>query len=380
MSDPKSPPSSEPRNLVLCLDGTNDFAAQNPTHVFRLFRTLERSESQVVYYDGGVGTLKDAKSLNPVVRWFGQTLDGAAGTSIADNFMEAYRFLMANYRDGDRIFLIGFSRGAYTARALAGALRHFGLLDEQHDNVVPYVWQMYSDPPEDGGAVEAAADAGKGDPKTKIGEYVRNANRIKGAFGRSVRVHFLGAWDTVSSYGLIRLKTLPQTSKLSCVDTVRHAVSIDERRNMFPENLCDPKHKDLKECWFAGVHRDVGGGGAKDRLGLGAFSLAWMVGEAVGAGLKIDPKKKAKLTEILPDAAGKDNSSLLPLVFFACLGLVPMKWWNDSRGRMTWKWLNLWHVRQIPTGATAHVSVEERMSRTPYRPKNVERAGVVFDG
>ena len=110
----------EPRNLVLCLDGTDDFAARNPTHVYRLFRMLERSDRQLIYYDGGVGTLRQAKLLAKPLIDFYRVIDLAAGFSIRDNFIKAFEFLCDNFRDGDEIYMFGFSRGAYAARAVAG--------------------------------------------------------------------------------------------------------------------------------------------------------------------------------------------------------------------------------------------------------------------
>src|SRR5258708_6993913 len=94
------------------------FFAHDSSHVFRLFRGLERSPTQLIYYDGGVGTLRNAQELSWAKKRIGRALDLAAGFSIREHFIEAYEFLCKNYEEGDSIYLFGFSRGAYTARVL----------------------------------------------------------------------------------------------------------------------------------------------------------------------------------------------------------------------------------------------------------------------
>ncbi|MEQ1824107.1 MAG: DUF2235 domain-containing protein [Fimbriimonadaceae bacterium] len=349
------------RNLVLCVDGTNDFAARYPTHVFRLFRALERSDQQLIYYDGGVGTLLQAKLLaKPLIAIY-NAIDLAAGFSIRDNFIKAYEFLCDNYREGDQIYLFGFSRGAYTARAVAAAISYYGIPGPEHKNLIPFMWQRF----------QSCGEVEHDNPDAES-PFASMAN-LKGALTeansdrRKAKVHFLGVWDTVSSFGLINLKTLPGTSKLKNVVHVRHAVSIDEKRNMFPENLVNKDRDNVKEVWFAGVHRDVGGGGDKDKRGLSMCAYEWLLSEATGLRLdetKIDPKLVIKA-----DPNGADNSSALMVLIYAIAGIIPMKMW--SKDGFAWKWLNLWHTRPIPDGATIHWSVQERKN---YNPSNLRRA------
>ncbi|RYG40270.1 DUF2235 domain-containing protein, partial [bacterium] len=325
----------------ICIDGTDDFAAMRPTHVFRLFRALERSDDQVVYYDGGVGTLGDDRALTNLKRKVLRKLDAAAATTLHRGFEEAYRFLVRNYKEGDQIFVFGFSRGAYTARALAGVVKLIGILHPSHENLIPFVWQVYSTFGEGEGSKEDSA--------------FDMTDRLEAAFSQPAKIRFLGAWDTVSSVGLIKLRTLPFTSNLQSVERVMHAVSIDERRNMFPENLIQtvgkdgPKPEHL-ECWFAGVHRDVGGGGGEDARGLSMFPFHWIVEGAEASGLKINPRKRKKMEEIAADACGKDNGNPLFVWVFAVLGLIPMKWWDQTKRKFAWKWLNFVHRRPIPAG------------------------------
>jgi len=347
-----------PKNIVICIDGTSDFAAERPTHVFRLFKSLERSSAQLCYYDGGIGTLRDSSPVTKTWEKFLQKLDLAVATSIHRSFKEAYRFLVNNYEAGDRIFLFGFSRGAYTVRMLAGAIKLFGILHPEQENIIPYVWQTFHDLGDSDDADEMWAGIG----------------RMKSAFGRSADVAYLGAWDTVSSVGFIKVKVYPQTYKLSAVSHVRHAVAIDERRNMFPPNkiaLDQPGHY---ECWFSGVHRDIGGGGSAEALNLSMIPFRWVIDGALVEGLRLDQDKVSKMFEITPDSCGKDNSNKLVVIAFSLLSLIPMKSWNHRKKRFSWKWLSNWvWTRNVPDGAWVHPSVKERLNcpAINYTPKNL---------
>lgn len=123
-----------------------------------------------------------------------------------------------SYEDGDRVYLFGFSRGAYTARVVAGFVERFGIPHPEHVNIIPHLWQHLTETKD--------FDDGTFD-------FFR---RLKSAFGRPTEIEFMGLWDTVSAFGLGKLRTVPQTAKLAAARFVRHAVAIDERRNMFPEN------------------------------------------------------------------------------------------------------------------------------------------------
>jgi len=379
----------------MCFDGTADFAALYPTHVFRLFRSLERSDRQLIYYAGGVGTLKNSSILSPIKKAIYQTLDLAAGFSIRETFVEAMQFLARTYRDGDELYFFGFSRGSYAARAVAAGINYFGIPEPEHENMIPYIWEWFSE----NGFDDAPEDQ---DPDDDTNIF-RRFGRLKGALTierkesfidddghkkkramqqvrRNPGIRFMGIWDTVSSFGIIRLRTLPGTSKLEEVQTLRHAISIDEKRNMFPENRCSPDHPDLKEVWFAGVHRDVGGGGAKEKRGLSMIPYDWMVKEAVACGLLID---KSKVDKQRPEAdpVGPMNDSLAIVLIYAIAGLVPMRMWDENKGDtggFATKWLNFVHVRPIPKGAYIHASVATRIKHGPsrYRPKNVKLGDV----
>ncbi|KAF4618227.1 hypothetical protein D9613_011599 [Agrocybe pediades] len=161
--------------------------------------------------------------------------------------MGAYSWLSDNYRDGDRIFLIGFSRGAFQVRALSAMIDKVGLLYKGNSTQIPFAYELYADPLSGLDQVNAVGTSG-GDAET-----MSKADRFKSAFcHKDVKVHFVGAWDTVSSIGLIRKKKLlPGTiDGMKHVCFFRHALALDERRVKFlPEyayggTTLPPKHSD----------------------------------------------------------------------------------------------------------------------------------------
>ena len=116
------------RNLVVCLDGTSNEPESGTTNVARTYAVAVKSESQLVYYDPGVGTMGARGAVTSTGKKATRVAGLVVGFGVKDNIEEAYTWLSANYQRGDRIFVFGFSRGAYTARALTGMLRTVGLL------------------------------------------------------------------------------------------------------------------------------------------------------------------------------------------------------------------------------------------------------------
>jgi uncharacterized protein (DUF2235 family) len=176
---------------------------------------------------------------------------------------------MTTWEPGDSVSLFGFSRGAYTARVLAAMLHAMGLLPRGNQNLVPYLQRLFrSLPPRSQGSEEDQS------------WYWRLVNRFRVTFAREVPhdprnqrhfpIHFLGLWDTVSSVGwLWDPRSYPFTAQNPSVGVIRHAVSLDERRAFFRQNLLSPTDgQDCKEYWFPGVHADVGGGYPPEEGGL----------------------------------------------------------------------------------------------------------------
>ncbi len=132
------------KNIVICCDGTgNEFGNEN-SNVVKLYSTLVINETQIGYYHPGVGTMGSAAARNKWEKQWDRIKGMAFGYGLSSNISDAYRYLMDTYADGDRVFVFGFSRGAYTARALAGVLHMYGLLCPGNEGLIPYVVRMFS--------------------------------------------------------------------------------------------------------------------------------------------------------------------------------------------------------------------------------------------
>src|SRR5712692_7717700 len=137
------------RNLVICCDGTNNEFGETNTNVVRLVQTLEHDpNAQLVYYDPGVGTLPEPGLFSKPGKTLSKWLGLAFGRGLVRNVQKAYGFLMESWRPGDRVFLFGFSRGAYTVRVLAGLLRQIGLLMRGQEQLIPYAMRLYGAVPD----------------------------------------------------------------------------------------------------------------------------------------------------------------------------------------------------------------------------------------
>ena len=118
-----------PKNLVLCCDGTANEFAQDRTNVVKLFYTLIHDPvGQVAYYYPGVGTMEPAGALTTYRRAITKFLGQAIGYGLETDIRDAYVFLMNHFEEGDRVFLFGFSRGAYTVRAITALPHMYGLI------------------------------------------------------------------------------------------------------------------------------------------------------------------------------------------------------------------------------------------------------------
>lgn len=284
-------PAAEPtapvrasKKIVICLDGTgNQMKAKGHTNVATLYEMLELSEPtrQLGYYDPGVGTLSAANARGIVGRWWSRICGLAFGSGMKTNVAEAYTFLMQHWRPGDEVYVFGFSRGAYTARALVGMLNRPGLLRPGSENLVPYAVAQYAtnktfstrdkeDMREFSHAFCWGTEAQPLSPPWDGDTYEMHWH--------AVPIKYLGVWDTVKAAGILRLGNLhwPFTHQLFNAARIRHAVSIDEDRRPYHEYLVDRRHYGLEEAWFAGVHSDVGGTFDDDPR-LAKIALKWIV-------------------------------------------------------------------------------------------------------
>jgi uncharacterized protein (DUF2235 family) len=366
-----------PKNIVICCDGTGNEVSDTNSNVVKLYSTLTISAEQVGYYHPGVGTLGAPNAST----WMGKQwtrLKGLGfGYGLMTNIGDAYRYLMNTYEEGDRIFLFGFSRGAYTARALAGMIHMYGLLCPGNEGLIPYITTMFARHSRNQGGMKHTFQV---------------AEIFKSDFSRDCVLHFVGVWDTVSSVGWVWSPVvLPYSGRNPIVRTGRHAVSIDERRCYYRDNLWGPLFEksdsefridqDIKQVWFSGVHSDVGGSYAEAESGLSKITLEWMLAEASAFGLVIDSRKAAvvlgrdpKTEAFMPDFVSPDPKAMLHKSlrgFWWILELFPHTHYDKQIHKLRWR-IPFGVRRHIPDGAILHDSVLERKnSGIGYNPPNL---------
>ncbi|MCF0064784.1 DUF2235 domain-containing protein [Dyadobacter chenwenxiniae] len=343
------------KNIVICCDGTaNEWTTPDKTsNVVQLFCMLAKDPTntqQVRYYDPGVGT----RGYTHVLDWW----DQATGWSVDENVKQAYTFLMNFYEPGDRIFLFGFSRGAFTVRVLSGLIAKSGLLYKRNENLIEYAFKIFR---------------GKNN-ENQARDFVTNLSQ-------SVEIAFLGVWDTVSAMlqkaSFSKLPTFFQDTELSeQVQYACQALSIDDLRHVaFRPILWGPVEplSRMEQVWFAGAHSDVGGGYGPDSNDHrpARIPLQWMVKRAKKHGLLIDPSVAVDKIALPQDELGKlhrpDQS--LPWV------LAPFL---NGRRSIPEKAI----IRGTTTSMLSriHQSVVDRIaSRNDYQPRNLPACYEIVD-
>lgn len=420
-----------PRALVLCFDGTNGQYSSKNTNVVKFYSLLRSDcpELQMAYYQAGIGTYFAPGIVSPLFTGLASLMDEAVGWYLDVHVMGGYKYLMENYRAGDKICLFGFSRGAYTARALAGMLNKVGLLQKDNVQQVNFAYKAYTRTDKEG--IELAAG-------------------FKRTFSQDVTVEFVGVWDTVQSTGMLVNRVLPFTAANCVIRVFRHALSLDEHRSRFRPNLyhwptqidapgdepgvldvergqrqTEPdeevaltgmrrgtkfvaeesfKSTDVLEVWFSGCHSDVGGGNVQDdvEVSLAQITLHWMIEQVMESkcGIMFDSDAlerigfKASPSPQTLDATGATDSAvqeslngvdqptfpersdaIAPLFdelkinkLWWILELLPFTYaWQDDKGLWHSKWsINLGRGRFIPFHKPKfHHTVKQRMGDKP---------------
>ena len=301
------------KTIVICCDGTandpkqtdNEVAAQ--TNVYRLYEALTEdgqfAGTQITWYDPGIGTNTSTasriadwigrifgKMLGILPDWIGEfikrlqkALESATGVWIDENIEQGYREIVRNYEPGDRIFIFGFSRGAYTARCIAGMISRCGLLKAENIRFSPDALTLFRrrnrDVP----------------PPILKAELIHDPE--------VVRVHVLGLWDTVASLGLPlwgwwfrvgafwRNRDLDSNPAKLC-DYVYHALSMDEQRSQFFPTVTTPDpaiaRQQIRQIWLRGAHADVGGGYGNRSLAAVGFECMLQIARHHGLKLRRD--------------------------------------------------------------------------------------------
>jgi uncharacterized protein (DUF2235 family) len=269
------------KRIVICFDGTWSKPADEAlpadgrveTNVCRFYESIRDKATdgtkQVKWYDEGVGT-----------KWYDRFIGGSIGAGLELNIVQGYEYLAQQYEAGDEVYVLGFSRGAYTARSLVGMIRNCGLIYPKHLTLrVGMAYGIYRT---------------RGDNVDSF-----TAKTFRAAFCREIKIKFIGVWDTVGALGIpltvlkdvnMKFYEFHDTKLSSIVENAYHALAIDEHRQDYMATLWNPDtapQQKLEQRWFVGAHCDVGGG-YKDRR-LSDLTLSWMQQKASALGLALDP-------------------------------------------------------------------------------------------
>ena len=274
---------ASPKDIFVFFDGTKNTPKSN-TNVVRLYRLITEDNKPGVltrYFDG-VGSIR----FPLTGAWLGKDME--------DKILDGYSFLARNYQEGDRIFIIGFSRGAHQARALAGFIAYAGIQpDDERDRRLKRKSNRILELVKRKKDADFINDWKIWTPSAGplLGAEIK---RTLGIDTRAAQVAFLGVWDTVPGSSLKKYGACKEeqdnksgdrykTDSYPPVKVIAHAASADEKRSKFRQTLlCPPIDSATKtethEKWFPGAHADVGGG-YEEGIGLQNISLNWMIGQ-----------------------------------------------------------------------------------------------------
>ena len=268
------------KRIVICFDGTWNKPAdealpadgQVETNVCRFYKSVKDQAAdgarQVKWYDEGVGS-----------KWYNKYIGGAIGTGLEINIVQGYEFLAKEYQEGDEVNILGFSRGAYTARSLVGLIRNCGLIYPKHLTLrVPMAYGIYRTRDDNADSFTA-----------KI---------FRSTFSREIKIKLLGVWDTVGALGIpvdvlnlfnMKFYEFHDTQLSSIVENAFHALAVDEHRQDYDACVWNPDaapQQTIEQRWFLGAHCDAGGG-YEDRR-LSDMTLRWIQDKASALGLALD--------------------------------------------------------------------------------------------
>ena len=259
---------------VIILDGTMSTlepgCETNAGLTYKLMEEAAKQSRVSILYEAGV-------------QWrnWSETLDVIEGRGINRQIRRAYGFIASRYRPGDRIFLFGYSRGAFAVRSLAGAIDQVGLLEAEHatERMIKQAYRHYECSPDSPAAKEF------------VKAYCHDAPPIE----------LVGVWDTVKALGF-RAPVLWRLSEERHAfhnhelgSTIRHgyhALAMNETREAYdPVLWTSPPgfEGQIEQVWFKGTHGDVGGqlGGFEDARPLANIPLVWMLEKAEMCGLPL---------------------------------------------------------------------------------------------
>ncbi|SMR45805.1 unnamed protein product [Zymoseptoria tritici ST99CH_1E4] len=291
------PPPRPGKRLILCEDGTwlnsagetLSGALDIPSNITRLSRAIKAVSSdgiqQVVYYHQGIGA--GGGITNRIV-------GGATGKGLAENVREGYAFLATNYVPGDEVYIFGFSRGAFTARSIAGLIGDVGMLSRDGLPFFPEIFKDVRNKHDENYRPKHPDVPFPNKPSALDSAYAKELQR-RGLTRLGVRIKVVGVWDTVGALGTPKIGWLTRlglqsssmrelsfydTSLDDCIEHAFQALALDERRFAFPPALWEKlegNQTTLRQVWFPGAHSNVGGGYEDQQIAT--ISLAWMMSQ-----------------------------------------------------------------------------------------------------
>jgi len=280
------------KRVAVFLDGTWNIVDDN-TNVWRIKSLCAPNDiDQITYYDEGVGTQVGQKIIG-----------GMFGYGLDQEITDAYEWLIENYDTDDELFIFGFSRGAYTARALSGFISKCGLLQPGAPLGVKQLYDRYRLTK----GVRTIRELARDKASNPDGSFtLEEAWMLE--YSMPVPIKFVGVWDTVGALG-IPFGNIPVISRKDYQfletdlrinnDFAYHALAIDEHRKAFaptlwtrtvskdgPPDASYPTRpiEAVEQRWFVGAHANVGGGYMSDLLAQ--IPLRWLMSKASGHGLR----------------------------------------------------------------------------------------------
>ncbi|KAJ8486858.1 hypothetical protein ONZ45_g14527 [Pleurotus djamor] len=344
-------PGKKRRNLIVNIDGTLNQFRNNKTNIFELYSRIIQvggDVKQLVFYDNGIGTF--ARPLFRSFDYWKQVIYDYIGSFIGRDIEliihAAYGWLSENYEPGDRIFLFGFSRGAYQVRVIAGMIEIVGLLQKGNEKQIPFAYELYT--------VLTAKT------RTSILTKVSNSTSQNKQFQpqpSESEEEKLRVWDTVPSIGVLYSQPFPEmVSGMAHVCHFRHALALDECGVKFQPEYANGglgpikgSPGDVKEVWFKGTHSDIGGGNEENEDPNNfSDSLRWMIFEAQSCRLLFKPYNGNWVT-VDPKESLTWAWMLLEFTPFGVLAYM-------KKHSLTW-WPHRGQPRKIQPGQLIHQSV-----------------------
>jgi uncharacterized protein (DUF2235 family) len=376
------------KNILIFADGTGNEGGLLPdesrTNVYKLFRATRSGpdsaidpSKQIAFYIPGIGT--PIKGHTSRWRRIREKLQQAVGLGLTQKIAECYVAILSVWRPGDRIYLFGFSRGAYTARCVAHVLAAVGI-PMTEANGQP----LGLDPVRLHATAKAAANVlyRYGLAQDSLEQQEARAKKFRDAHcsqtGADAVPYFVGVWDTVAALGLARFfhKNVYDQHLIANIRFIRHAMSIDERRADFARvkwGRALPKRREgdpepFQQVWFAGNHSDIGGSYPENESRLSDISLKWMT-DFIS-------------TELPQEGSVSINREFLHL-FPSCDGILHDQVAAGSMAGTPFHWRAA--DRDIPIDAVLHETVYGRLALDSvrnyqgygkYRPKPLQGHGV----